>query len=152
MDDDSARALWSAFAAVRPDVPPTYRIVEFGDTPELQTALADLVVTGPKRATTSLLRWYDSGEAVMPVAGDYGVVVDGADRARCIIRTTRVDIRPYESVDEAYAFDEGERDRTLASWRAIHRAFFARECAQDGLEFSEEMDVVCERFELVWPA
>ena len=57
---------------------------------------------------------------------------------------------PFRDVDAAFAFDEGEDDRTLASWQAIHRAFFAREGAAEGFEFTDDMDVVCERFELVW--
>lgn len=149
--DDSARAMWLAFASNRADRHASYRIVEFGDTAELRTALAELVASGPKRATTSLLRWYTSGEEVMPAAGDYGVVVDGARIARCVIRTTRVDVVPFREVDAGFAFDEGENDRTLASWQAIHRAFFAREGAQAGFTFSEDMDVVCQRFEVIWP-
>ena len=153
MDDPSAsvRAMWSAFAGATGEAAPNYRIVQFGDTPALQTELAELVLHGPKRATTSLLRWYASGAEPMPAADEAGVVVDGAGIARCIIRTTRVDVLPFREVDAAFAFDEGEDDRTLGSWQAIHRAYFAREAAQDGFAFDNDAEVVCERFALVWP-
>jgi uncharacterized protein YhfF len=150
--DTSVRALWADYAAGSGTPAPSYRIVRFGDSPALQTELAELVVRGPKRATTSLLRWYATGDEPMPAAGDHGVVVDGTGTARCVVRTTRIDVMPFRDVDAAFAFDEGEGDRTLASWRAMHRAFFAREGAQAGFTFTDELDVVCERFAVVWPA
>ena len=145
----SARAMWDVYCASARSGS-TYRLVAFGDTAELQASLAELVVSGRKRATTSLLRWYASGDEEMPVPGGYGVVVDGAGDARCVIRTTTVDVMPFREVDAAFAFDEGEGDRTLASWRAVHRSFFTREAAQQDFAFTEDTEVVCERFELVW--
>ena len=33
----------------------------------------------------------------------------------------------------------------------VHEDFFRAELAEAGLEFSPEMPVVCEEFEVVWP-
>jgi uncharacterized protein YhfF len=151
MNDDSARTMWTEFTRDAGMMDSAWREIRFGDREAMQTELADLVVTGPKRATTSLLRWYESGEEPMPVAGGYGVVVDGTGSARCVVQTTRVDVMPFGEVDERFAYDEGEGDRTLAWWSAAHRAFFEREGKQAGFDFDDEMDVVCERFEVVWP-
>jgi hypothetical protein len=54
-------------------------------------------------------------------------------------------------VDAAFAWDEGEGDRSVAYWLDAHRRFFARRCAQLGVAFSDEVLTVFERFELVWP-
>ena len=67
-----------------------------------------------------------------------------------MIRTTWVGVVPFRDVDERFAWDEGENDRSLASWRDGHRSYFSRVCARLGQEFSEDMPVVLERFELVW--
>ena len=49
-----------------------------------------------------------------------------------------------------HAFKEGEGDRSLEYWREVHKKFF-RECLEEyGLEFSENMKVVCEEFEVVY--
>jgi len=53
-------------------------------------------------------------------------------------------------VDESFAFDEGEGDRTLAIWRGIHEDLFARHGG-----FDPDMLQVYERFrgvEVVSPA
>lgn len=82
----------------------------------------------------------------MPVVGAFGVVLDGAERPLAVIRTTEVSVRPFREVDGAVAWDEGEGDRSLASWREAHRAFFGR----SGHPFDGTSPVVCERFELVY--
>ena len=50
----------------------------------------------------------------------------------------------------AEAFREGEGDRSPAHWRRVHEDFFRGELAGAGLEFSPEMPVVCEEFEVVY--
>ncbi len=146
--------MWAQFVAAdgASRLSSAYRVVEFGDSPELIEDLAALIVAGPKRATTSLARWYREGGEAMPMVGGFGVVVGGNGTARCVVRTTRVEVMPFSRVDEEFAFDEGEGDRTLAWWRAAHRRFFEREAAREEFLFEDEHDVVLERFEVVWPA
>jgi uncharacterized protein YhfF len=54
------------------------------------------------------------------VAGDYSVATDGLGVGRCVIKTTRIDVVPFGQVDAAFAYDEGEGDRTLGYWRRVH--------------------------------
>lgn len=129
-----------------------YVIVSFGDSPEMADELADLVLNGPKRATTSLLRDYESGAEPLPKIGDHVLVLGGDGRPKLIWRTVRVELRPFNQTDAAFAWDEGEGDRSLAYWLAAHRDFFTRQAAREGFEFTEDMGVVLERFRLVWPA
>ena len=86
----------------------------------------------------------------MPSVGDHWVVTDGAGHPRAVLRTTEVRIGPLSSVDAAFAWDEGEGDRTRASWLADHEAFFRRQLAALGLEFDAGMSTVFERFEVVY--
>lgn len=144
-------AFWQAFCA-RHGVEPTARhdAFAFGDTPDLQDELLDLVLHGPKRATAGLLLEHERDRAPLPEVGGYGIVLDGSGRPRCVIRTTWVDMRPFREVDAAFAWDEGEDDRSLDSWREGHRRYFARACQKLGVAFDETTPVVLERFELVW--
>lgn len=123
-----------------------YDAFAFGDAPEMADALAALVVAGRKRATTSLLAEYEADDEPLPAIGAFGVVLDGAGRPVALIRTREVRIAAFGDVDEGFAWDEGEGDRTLRFWREGHRAFFAR--SDPG--FSEDSPVVCERFDLVF--
>lgn len=143
---------WQDFCAQHGlDAARRHDVYAFGDSPELADELLELVLHGPKRATAGLLADYDDGEP-MPEAGTLSVLLDGAGRPRCVVRTTEVVVKPLVEVDAAFAWDEGEGDRTRESWLADHRAYFGRERAARGLAFSDEMPAVFERFELVWVA
>ncbi len=124
----------------------------FGNTPEVIDRLAELVVSGPKRATTSLLRWYGPGGERMPVAGDLFVIARSGCVPRAVARVTRVDVKPFRTVDSADAWDEGEGDRSLAYWRAAHYEYFTAEAAGTAFAFREDEDVVFCRFELLRPS
>jgi uncharacterized protein YhfF len=54
-------------------------------------------------------------------------------------------------VDEAFAWDEGEGERTREWWLDAHRAYMRRVFARRGLEYDDRRDVVFERFAVVWP-
>jgi uncharacterized protein YhfF len=109
------------------------------------------VLVGPKRATAGALLSYEAEGEDVPVVGEYSVVTDYAGNAVCIIRTTQVDVVPFRSVGAEFAAAEGEGDGSLAYWRDAHIRYFTRELAGYGHEFSEDILVVCERFELVYP-
>ncbi len=80
------------------------------------------------------------------------MVVDGRGDPACVLRTTQVEVKPFSQVDAAFAWDEGEGDRSLESWLTGHRDYFSRDLARRGLGFSDDMLVVLEGFELAWPA
>lgn len=114
--------------------------------------LAELVLSGQKRATASSLWVYEHEGQPVPQAGDHSVILDWSGEARCIIRTTRIDLLPFEDVPAEFAWTEGEGDRSLAYWRAGHERFFTRELAGIGRTFDVRMPIVCERFEVVFRA
>ncbi len=149
---DEVEAFWREFRRLHGVVPPDARhdVFAFGDNPALIDELLALVLHGPKRATASLLLEFETKGEPLPVVGGHSVVLDGEERPRCIVGTSEVRIAPFTEVDEAFAFDEGEDDRTLESWREGHRRYFGRVCARLGRPFAEDLPVVLERFELVW--
>jgi uncharacterized protein YhfF len=52
--------------------------------------------------------------------------------------------RRFSEIDEAFAFDEGEGDRTLTYWRTAHQSYFERHGT-----FSPDMVLFCARLWLV---
>jgi len=123
----------------------------FGDNPELADQLLDLVLAGTKTATaTSLAELEQAGEPV-PGRGDLSIVLDGAGHPRALIRTTDVQVVAFRDVTEEQAAAEGEDDRSLASWRREHSTYFRRVLAGGGAEFSEDLPVAIETFELLYP-
>jgi uncharacterized protein YhfF len=79
------------------------------------------------------------------------VILDGEDKPVCVIETVEIAIRPYCDVDEKFAFDEGEGDRSLRYWREAHWRYFSRTLAKLGRKPSDIMPLVCERFRRVYP-
>ncbi len=140
--------LWAAYKAVNPAAGDDYEPWAYGDAPD---TLAELTRAGIKTATASAGVWYERGEEPMPAPGEYSVILNSRDEAVCVVRTTRVYTVPFDQVSAEQAFREGEGDRSLAYWRRVHEAFFRRELAEAGLEFSPSMPVVCEEFEMVYP-
>ena len=87
----------------------------------------------------------------MPQPGDFVIMRNGVGRPRFICRTTEVSIKPLSEVDEAFAWDEGEGNRTRDWWLDAHRRYFARQATREGFEMDDEILAVFERFEVVWP-
>ena len=123
-------------------VPEKYRGVRsfaFGDGAALADELLDLVLRGLKTATCST-----EDEPNTSTPGERWIVLDGGGNPRCVIESTEVTYRRYREVDAAFAYEEGEGDRSLAYWRSAHRRYFERQG-----KFSEDMMLMCERFRLV---
>ena len=144
-------AFWNAYRAARNMPEEDYVACCFGSSPEMSDELLMLVLDGPKRATAYLLRDVEVGGEKMSRVGGHVVVLDGADRPRAIWCTRTVDVRPLDQVDSAFAWDEGEGDRTRADWLATHVRYFTAQAKAQGFVFDEAMPVVFERFTLAWP-
>jgi len=118
---------------------------QFGENPN---ELAELVMRRIKTATASAYDLYKYDNEPFPQVGDYSVILDNKNQAVCIIRTTKLYVKQFNKVTEEHAFKEGEKDRTLLSWRAIHRKFFGEEYKNYPIKFTEESNVLCEEFTL----
>lgn len=147
-DDPAVIVMWEDYVAAS-GVDGGYTAWPFGSPsePDLADELAELVLNGPKRATAGLLAEYEDEDEPLPQVGDHSVILDGRGLPVCIVRTTWLETRPMRDVDEQFAWDEGEGDRTLQWWKEAHIRFFARQ----GYEVTEDTMMVLERFELVWP-
>jgi uncharacterized protein YhfF len=147
------RDFWQSACSVVAELPPAaaYQVWHFGDSEDLARELAALVLRGRKRATAGLLWEAEADPNMMPVLGGYSLVTDHAGAPLLIIRTTGVEICPYDEVDADFAAAEGEGDGSLDSWRTAHWSYFSRRCALLGRTPSPAMPIVLERFALVHP-
>ena len=144
---------WAAFLKAEPAVPPDtpYQVWYFGNTSEMARELAELVLHGRKTATASLLETNKRQPQNAPIENGFSVVTDMEDIPMCVIRTTEIIHVPFSDVDTAFAYAEGEGDRTLESWRVAHRDYFSKEAASLGFDFDETSIICCERFSLMFP-
>jgi uncharacterized protein YhfF/L-amino acid N-acyltransferase YncA len=117
----------------------------FGDSPALQDELLAFVRLGTKRATAGAA--HPGGDEPRPTVGQLWGLLDGSGTPHYVMRTVEVTYGPLASVTPAFAWDEGEYDRTVESWLDGHRGFFHRMGAAE----PDALDVCFERFEIVWP-
>ncbi|MGL5865803.1 MAG: MBL fold metallo-hydrolase [Dermatophilaceae bacterium] len=145
--------MWAEYCAAHPKrgSAEAVAIECFGDSPAGADQLIGDVVAGTKRATAGLVAAYLHDDDALPRVGEHWVACDGAGQPRVVLRTIELRVGPLHSVDERFAWDEGEGDRTLTSWREAHRHFFQRECGRVGVAFSDDVEVCFERFDVVWP-
>jgi uncharacterized protein YhfF len=124
----------------------------FGDSPELADELIELVLHGPKRATAGLVADFSVAGEPLPRIGGHWIACDGSGAPRAVLRSVELRVGPIDTVDDAFAWDEGEGDRTRDDWLRGHLAYFRRQGERTGVPFDEHVEqVVFERFALVWP-
>lgn len=150
LSEQMVMAFWQAFSRFAKSQAPQADVTQFGDTPAMQSELCRMIVASQKRATASLALWYGADREALPRVGELRIVLDGAGIPRSVIEITEVREGPLDSADAQFAANEGEGDGSLEYWLAEHRRFFARELAAEGLALSDKVQVIFERFRLVW--
>lgn len=144
----NAGTLWKKFCAEK-DIPADtpYEAWAFGGAPD---ELAELVLRGIKTATSSGYDLYFADGEEPPVVGEYSVLLNSRNEAVCILRTTKLTVLPFDEVGADHAYREGEGDRSLSYWRAVHESFFSEEFRSSGLVFTAKSRILCEEFEIVY--
>jgi uncharacterized protein YhfF len=148
-------AFWQEYLAILPQDDPQrglpYTLWDFADTPEAATKVGNLVRLGVKTSTSCLVWEMEQIGEPLPEVGELAVVVGGQGEPLCVIEVTEVIVKPFDAVDEQFAYEYGEGLRTLAGWRADSWEFWGRACERIGREPSGSMPLGCQRFRLLYP-
>lgn len=145
---------WQAFLAsgAAPRDARPYDVMRIGTQPSHADEGAHLILAGLKTTTSSLPSSFDATPNGPPFVGALSVLVDGSDRRLAVIETTEVDIRRLGDIDASFAYDYGEWDRTLPTWRQEIAAWYAADAAARGLPSGDDLVLLCERFRVLWRA
>jgi uncharacterized protein YhfF len=151
----SIQSFWQQYLDSLPETEQPRTIVydfgPFGDTEEDAEECARLVMAGIKTATSGLVWEYEANHEKLTAVGDISIVTGREGVPQCVIEVTESVIKPFAEVDERFAFDYGEWDRTLAGWRKGNWAYFSGVCDELGRTPSETMPLVCQRFRVLYP-
>ena len=128
--NEASQALGSALPAPKD-------VFDFSSDEILSAALA-----GNKTATTSWpvpnpLHWN---------VGDYSVILDQSDKPVAVMQTLSFHRCKFRDVPEDFALAEAEGG--YEEYRRGHFAYYGR--MKNGSEFSDDSEVLCERFKLVY--
>lgn len=153
-DIEAGAAFWAKYAAAHPDsvrICPEYTVEHFGDSARLADELLRDVTHGAKRATSELATEFAANGDQLPRIGSHWIACDSTGVPRIIMRSVEFRLGRFNSTDESFAWDEGEDDRTLASWKSQHAKYWTRTCEARGTIWAEDDEIVFERFRVVWP-
>ena len=151
--DKSVYEMWHSFTESNPELK-QHKMPEswfFHYNEEEANRLAELIVSGKKRAGSSLYFWYEEAKADLPPVGTKHIITDFDGKAKAIIEIKKVDTIPFNKIPKDYAeMDMGTKIEPLKKWRKAHWDFFMTEMGQSGESPTEDMLIVCEIFETIW--
>ncbi|VUD69400.1 hypothetical protein TDB9533_04767 [Thalassocella blandensis] len=145
----SPEKMWEEYQATT-NIESNYTSWYFCDNEHDANELVELVVKGKKRATASVFELYEKENEKVPTVGKHSVITDWYGQARCVIKTTHVNLVSFNEVSETYASKEGEGDLSLEYWKKVHWECFGRDMESHNLIPRESMLIVCEEFEVVF--
>lgn len=149
------QTFWASFLATlsQPEYANTkfYEAFAIGYDKESADDGASLILKGEKTSTSMLLWDVEVNHQPMYEVGSLHIVKDGSDQPVAVVETTELKVLPFNEVDEQFAYDYGEWDRTLAGWRKACWGFYSQQCQDLDKEASETMPLLCERFKVVFP-
>jgi uncharacterized protein YhfF len=121
--------------------------ISIGSTPESADEGAVLILNGTKTLTSS--PFWDYPDRRIPLVGALGVLLDGSQRPRGIVETTRVEIMPFGSITEEMALAYGEGERTVGWWLRVMGAFYRASAARHKAVLTDETLHIWEWFTVV---
>lgn len=148
--DKTVYEMWNNFITAYPEFKKENlpHAEPFYDNKEEANRLANLIISGKKKATSGLYVWYEELNVGLPKIGTKLIVTDFEGKAKAIIRTTKVDTVPFNKISKTYAaLDMGTEITPLEKWKKAHWDFFASTVDNP----TDNLLVVCETFETIWP-
>ena len=129
----------------------SYHALTFGDPKyaEYGDQITELAINRVKRATTHLAMDFELNEVSRRKIGDYWVILWENMTPACLLEIVNIEVRPFKDVDAAFAAREGEGDGSLEFWKNCHEDYFKLQLADWEREWSDDLPVVLESFELV---
>ncbi|PIB28586.1 ASCH domain-containing protein [Maribacter sp. 4G9] len=152
MENTSARNMWGDYLDkhLEDAFHEAPQVIHFWDNKEDADYSAELVKKGAKKAVTDSLLGLQYRNQPLPKMGDFKVVTNWEGEAQCIIKLTSVKLKPYFSIDGAYAQLEGEGDKSLDNWKKTHWDYYTRELEPFERVPRESMILVCQEFERIF--
>lgn len=153
--EDSVVELWKSYVDAHPkledkSLPDSWF---FHSNKADANRLGELVLKGKKKAGSGLYSWYKDANADLPKIGTKHIITDFDGKALAIIEIRKVDTIAFNKISKTYAsLDMGTSEKPLEKWKKAHWDFFESALKEEDKTPTEDMLVVCEWFETIWPA
>jgi uncharacterized protein YhfF len=148
---DQIEAFWLEYQRAGHVQVEGFSATAYGHSRAVADELAALIRSGDKRAHATLERDFEAEGDALPRPGEHVVVLDGRGMPQAVVRLRHVERRFFSDIDDEFAFECGEGDRTLAWWLVAYRQEFAERAEREGFQVGERAVLILEYFDLVWP-
>lgn len=149
---DKTDAFWDSAKASGVSVGDDYWVRRIGANKETVDNILKLVLDGEKCGTFGLKDLLDRQSGPGPVVGRDAVVIDMDGESHAIVKTTKLTPMAYQDIKEEHLAIEGPGARKLERWQDIHWPYWTNLLKPHGIEPSQDMIVMVEHFDLIYPA
>jgi uncharacterized protein YhfF len=150
---NSIQSFWREYQLTLPHSQRNQNYTEassWGNSPELADRIAELIISGVKTTTASLLWSQQKHKWRLEEPGDKSIVLDSHKNPVCIVQIEQVYIKPFDEVDEEFVYNYGEGDRTMNFWNKNMWEYYAEECIELGKKARKDMPMICQLFRVVY--
>ena len=142
---------WQAATERHPELsePGTYSVRMIGWDAATTEQVLELIARREKTGTYSLPWLIERGEREQPAEGSAIVFVDFEGNPRLLVRLTDIEAVTFREIDERHTAIDGIPVRAVDVWKPLHTSYWNPMLARYGLEVTDEMPVLVERFELL---
>nr|WP_283808973.1 ASCH domain-containing protein [Vagococcus allomyrinae] len=109
--------------------------------------LANLVMTGEKTATSSLVPFNDYRNRKVSEVGDCYLLMGGNKECLAFLQITKTETCSFASITPQFAKEEG--DGTFERWLEIHQAYYGHQMTLLGESLQPETKLHCEWFNVI---
>lgn len=150
-DMQQSEEFWSRCGRARPDeqLGERYSVRRIGNAPAICETLLGLITSGQKTGVFSRPDEL-AAAGLTPHAGDYVVLTDFNGKPRCLVQMQECRLLKFSEVRAEHTATESPAARDLETWRGIHRGYWTPMLAAEGIEFTEDLPVLFQRFRLVF--
>lgn len=142
---------WNKYTSTL-DSTPANPTIEVGVAGNLKIAdeLLALYLSGKKTAGSGIVKDYELAGDELPKVGNYWIILDSKNIARCLVKTIRVEYYQFEAVPLEVAIAEGEGDLSLEYWYEAHINFFSPFLKEWMISDLSKETLVTEFYEVVY--
>ena len=142
-------AFW-ARAGESINLPADYQVRWIGLDRDTTREVIDLIRSGDKTGTFTLPWIVANTEQAEPVVGDTIILIDFDSRPELIVRLTHIETVAFGDVSESHTAIDGPPVRALSIWKPLHTNYWNGMLAPHGMQVSDDMPVLIEKFELLY--
>jgi uncharacterized protein YhfF len=128
-----------------------YKVRTFGNSAAISDVIMPLILSREKTGTFALESEFAHAPNEAPKVGDVYVVTRFDGHPALLYRITEVERVPFSEISHEHVQVEGPNARTVSVWRQIHWAYWGGILRAQGREPSEDMPVLFQRFEVIFP-